>query len=599
MRFVFIEVLSILLASTAALAESRTVTHIEAGQEIRLGQGYYAETDALKGPCITGDSLYVKDTEAFIGFENALTRDQLDEEITAKFSGGINVFIASAKVTNKLSSLVNEDAYKRKFVYKSSYKTKTEKLANPRPDALGQRLIDLRDSNLSIANCGREYVESIKHGGELYIVLEFDFANKEILNEISTRIEFKFLGIKKVKEFSKKTSKHKSAIRVSVDAFQIGGDPAILQRVLAAHPSSSCRLDALDQCDRLIESLLQYATSETGFMAQLQDRSPLSFTTAPYVERSLSQLVATASPLLKSEQLFAYQELTSWYNREEKRLRKIDELLASPLVARTQRNQLYFARDAIDANVSRTLKALTACEATSSLCLEQRDEVAAQMQGMDESLLTPVRGFYYYCRKNDPDSAAGIQTVLRFLNTTDCQAAEDALVNVRDLKLRDLGLLDIEFLRPMTALQNLDISRNQITNLYALGSLRQLKSLKANRNSLDSISGLEKLKNLQRIDLSRNNLTSLEPSFGLGSVQFLSAYYNLLNPDDLKGRFPGARTLYSSDDACRYEAAQLLAAQKIDPESAQLYQAIGFGPSYLEGGQIEWVDCEVAAETYE
>jgi hypothetical protein len=599
MRFAFIELLSILLALSAGLAESRTVTHIEAGQRIRLGQGYYAETDELKGPCITGDSLFVNDMDAFIGFENALTRDQLNEDITARFSGGINVFIASAKVTNKLSSLVNEDAYKRKFIYKSSFKTKTEKLANPKPDTLGQRLIELRDSNLSIANCGREFVESIKHGGELYIVLEFDFANKEILNEISTTIEFQFLGIKKVKEFSKKTSKHKSAIRVSIDAFQIGGDPAILQKLLSAHPSSSCRLDALNQCDLLIEKLIQYATAETGFMAQLKDSSPLSFTTAPYVERSLSNLVATTSPLLTSEQLFAYQELASWYNREDKRLRKIDQLLGSPLVGRTQRNQLYFARDAIDANVSQTLKALTTCEATSSLCLQQRDQVAAQLQSMDESLLTPWRSFFYYCRKNDPDSAAGIQAVLQTLNLTDCQAAEDALSGIKDLKLRNLGLVDIEFLRSMTALQNLDISRNQISNLYALSPLRQLKTLKANRNILDSVAGLEQLKNLQHLELARNNLKTLEPVFGLGSVKFLSAYNNLLNPEELSGKFPGAKTLYSSDDACRHETSRLLAAQRIDLESAQLYLEIGFGPSYLPGGQIEWVDCEVAAETFE
>jgi Leucine-rich repeat (LRR) protein len=302
---------------------------------------------------------------------------------------------------------------------------------------------------------------------------------------------------------------------------------------------------------------------------------------------------------LTSEQLFAYQELASWYNREDKRLRKIDQLLGSPLVGRTQRNQLYFARDAIDANVSQTLKALTTCEATSSLCLQQRDQVAAQLQSMDESLLTPWRSFFYYCRKNDPDSAAGIQAVLQTLNLTDCQAAEDALSGIKDLKLRNLGLVDIEFLRSMTALQNLDISRNQISNLYALSPLRQLKTLKANRNILDSVAGLEQLKNLQHLELARNNLKTLEPIFGLGSVKFLSAYNNLLNPEELSGKFPGAKTLYSSDDACRHETSRLLAAQRIDLESAQLYLEIGFGPSYLPGGQIEWVDCEVAAETFE
>lgn len=516
-----------LSASAWAQTESRTIRHVDPRQAPLLGQGYQAETDELRQPCVTGEPAFDNKQFGSIELGTAMSRDEITEDISAMFSGGINVFIASAKVSNKLSSLVNEDAYKRRLVYKASFRTKTEVLARPRPNALGEQLIGLADSNLSVANCGREFVSSIEHGGDLYIAVEFDFASKEILNDISTRVEFSVLGIKKVKEFSKQIRKFKSSIHVNVDAFQLGGQPDKLQKVLNQYPSRNCTVDAMERCDELIQKLIDYATAEDQFPSQIQTQSPISFTTSSYKSSGLSKLVATASPMMKAEQEFAYQEMIGWYNRESVKLQKIAELLASPLISTKQRNTLYFARDTVDQNVTIALKALASCEATPGACPGERDRLGPRIVLVDESLLTAWRDFFYYCMRNSADQSLGITAVLRNLNVSDCEAANDQVTRLKTLDLRGLGLSNVDFLTALPKIENLDISRNRISHLYALSRLGQLKTLQANRNEIDSLGGLEGLKSLQKLTVARNQISSLDSIANLSSLRFLSCYDNL------------------------------------------------------------------------
>ncbi len=118
-----------------------------------------------------------------------------------------------------------------------------------------------------------------------------------------------------------------------------------------------------------------------------------------------------------------------------------------------------------------------------------------------------------------------------------------ALSALRELRLWNAELVDLEGIGDLSNLEILDISGNQITSLAPIQSLKKLRVLKAESNRFDcvdvledlpdleqlSLSGnirdftpLRKLTNLRILDLAHSNIQDLEPLAGLHKLRELN-----------------------------------------------------------------------------
>ena len=83
----------------------------------------------------------------------------------------------------------------------------------------------------------------------------------------------------------------------------------------------------------------------------------------------------------------------------------------------------------------------------------------------------------------------------------------------------------------MTELTYLDLSRNQISNIYSIRTLTNLSDLRLNNNNISDISALSGLSNLEILYLSANQVSDVSALSNLTNLITLDLEVNPLNYD--------------------------------------------------------------------
>ncbi len=89
-----------------------------------------------------------------------------------------------------------------------------------------------------------------------------------------------------------------------------------------------------------------------------------------------------------------------------------------------------------------------------------------------------------------------VQTLLRYVNTNDCQQATQEIAIIYDLNLGSNKITDISPLSVLTNLSELDLGGNKITDISPLSGLNNLSELDLGGNKITDISPLSGLTNL-------------------------------------------------------------------------------------------------------
>jgi Leucine-rich repeat (LRR) protein len=98
-----------------------------------------------------------------------------------------------------------------------------------------------------------------------------------------------------------------------------------------------------------------------------------------------------------------------------------------------------------------------------------------------------------------------------------------------DLSKRRLTDVDIEPLRHMTNLTQLELYFNQISDVRPLSGLTNLTELGLNFNQISDIGPLSGLTNLTELDLGRNRISDVGPLSGLTNLTQLSLEFNQIS----------------------------------------------------------------------
>ena len=179
-------------------------------------------------------------------------------------------------------------------------------------------------------------------------------------------------------------------------------------------------------------------------------------------------------------------------------------------------------------------------------------------------------------------------TALQTLNLSNNQISDisalDDLTALHTLDLSNNSITYISALTDLTALETLDLSNNHISNIGALAGLTGLQTLDLSNNAVNNLSVLEYLANLQTLDLHDNDyLDDISPLASLTNLTSVNvASYWLSNVSALvqsaeNGSFANGGTVtlfdrFSWDDLCNdYIALVDVYGVTVDPPASNCY----------------------------
>lgn len=553
------------------------------------GMGFYPYTVHFRNPCVNGEVKWVKNSVAEVQLDKTLHKDKILSDIRAKFSGGANLIFASGKITNKLAGIVREEKHMEKLVYKSSVATGTTMLESPRLTDKAIQLANQGDYDAIIQYCGTEFIDKILHGADLYITVEFDFYDKYVKNEIETKIEFKVLGLKETKIYKRLSEDLKRRASVKIDAFQIGGNPDTLDRILKNARKKSCTLAKIEECHKIIDSLIQYAVGNDGILSQIKDGiSPYTYMTKQYYEAGLEELIDKPNPIFNKGNLISLERLTSILAKNTSWYSEIKTILDSRRFLKPSVEEKFeITLNKVQSNINKIRKAIDECYKSPEACKVAEDGLSVEKIDPEKDLAFE-KTFFYYCMK---EKSAGIKKILELANETDCLYGEKYLTGLNDLDLSGLSINNIDFLKPLENLSNINLSENLILDVYVLSEAKKLESLNLRKNKIKDLSPVKSLVSLNKLYAQHNDVRKTDFVKKLVDLQYINLHSNLnINLDGLKTTsIP--KKIVSFEDACNDQIDQFLESEKIGKKEADEYRKIHFAPLLDENNAVYWVNC--------
>lgn len=603
-----------LLASSSCLLAS-VVPNIDQPQKI--GVGFDINNQAFRNSCLTGDVEYAGAQVAEVNFESSLDEDDLIIQLNTSIKGKVNLFVASASASLKMSRFLRKRDYSLNLIYSHHLTGKSALIKNIALTAQGQKAIASNDVGYKELLCGQEFVHKINLGASLFIAVRLDFASEEMKEEWKAKVKFKVFGFKKTKTFRGSSGYENASTSVSFHAVQVGGNPEKLDEVLATINKMKCTLAQIEQCYEAIDKLFDYATSDSGFPAQVSELRydpnayypAVSYETKPY---NITEFAAISDPdfLPFSLDVQGVQESVSdeyeYMANIELRAR---ELLDSDRLLPEERPAVQKILEDSHSNTVNLLRIRDIClKNTEAICLASFADLA--LLPVDASKLSIPDRIMDRCIEADFGSSVDsdariIQYIYDHYPINSCEDLERQKSLVKTIALDEKNISSIAILKHFTSIEHLSFSDNEISSLSALRFHPNLDYLNIAHNEVHDLNPLRFRNKLEFLNLASNSIESLGPINDLRPKKI----FTYSNPMKDYGRIPDQRGLYellimTSHEACTYELGQALQLGFIDHDDYDFYYEMGFGPTYVNPlDRSEGVDgfyfCDIAVSQYD
>lgn len=156
--------------------------------------------------------------------------------------------------------------------------------------AYGER-VKRRNAELILKACGDEYISQIDLGAKFFVTLNIEYASEEDKKFFFGMLNINMEDLGSVQgELKYKYDEISNRVKVSVEAFQLGGDSSQLSRIISNNDSTSknalikCTIEDLKFCLDALNSVIKYAKSlHKQFDLTTADKMvPLAYHTSSY-----------------------------------------------------------------------------------------------------------------------------------------------------------------------------------------------------------------------------------------------------------------------------------------------------------------------------
>jgi hypothetical protein len=323
-----------------------------------LGSGFDSARNKKLANCMDASKFnYSGSNYSDLSFVSDASYEDLLDELSVGVYGKASLFgLASAKVSGDVIHTLATTDQTGAFIYKFEVSGKSAVLAEPRLNDHGMAAHAKNDPNYFRNTCGDQFVEQAKLGAKLFIGLKYTFTSKEDKDKLLLKLNGSLLWglIKFSKEWSEETRSLLKNVRVSVEAFQLGGDTRRLEELKMAIYQGSCAGDNAENCAQSLDRLMQYGredfANQLNNMAVSEDpfQGPaiLSVSTKAYSaqkiyskdKKSLYSIPVDDSVTLASSVLDALVSLHSLDSRVKTELERNSALRGFSLTASEEAN---------------------------------------------------------------------------------------------------------------------------------------------------------------------------------------------------------------------------------------------------------------------
>jgi len=243
-----------------------------------LGLGFDSDLDSAKERvCVTGEPRFEGAATTEAEYHYSQSADDLLQEASGSGKARVDLGPISGKAKLQYLLRAAETKQSLSMIYDYSYRRGAMKLWNKTP-ASDLNLENLGDVELR-GDCGDQFIDQVVLGAQLFISLKITFREVEFKEQLKGKARIKFLGRKK--DFKKTFIDRKdefTKVSVSIEAFQIGGNPEGLEAVVKPFKKAErsrqirdrrnkviCDLrseDGLKGCLDLHEAIMKYVKSD-------------------------------------------------------------------------------------------------------------------------------------------------------------------------------------------------------------------------------------------------------------------------------------------------------------------------------------------------
>lgn len=350
--------------------------------------------------------------KSVINFGNAISFQDLQKDLSVDVSGKASIGRFSGDLSSSYARHVEQKQYTQAFYYSEAISLPTKKY-NPQHygtnalSEIGQDVYKAGPQQFRDA-CGDKLIEQAHLGAMLAVTMSVHFSSYYDQSTFNAHAGGSFGSILSVAATIKSVSTQYSLKgEMEFSAYQSGGDPTQLAKIFGnpggTFPITSCSLDHLNDCDGVINGVLNYAAKDFPAQIDFVNGTVLgSATPTGYVYMDVSMIGLNAgSSVLTPEILAARAQLGDIYQKQTAYLTFVDHILNSPFVnylATNTINWFRIAKNALDANIGMLSDENTgapSCYFYPTQCPANRDALMSKLNPVDTHFLDQMnaRGF--------------------------------------------------------------------------------------------------------------------------------------------------------------------------------------------------------------
>ncbi len=617
MRLILLMAIVTTLAAqpTAAFGEGTLIPHRNGQARYELGQGFDSATRTFRGRCLDAQAFqYAGAQTATLNLDRALSAEDAATQSQVAVSAGFDAGIFGGSASVRVNSHVQSTDTSETVIYSVTNTGKDVVITQAALNQTGHAATT--DREFAKHACGDEYVERIKLGGQLFFKVHYEFANRDVKNEIIKTVKIRALGFSKTVTSTDHMTDLTEHASVTVEAVQYGGRPERLQAAVTGMDRKACKLSALDRCAAMVDRLLRYVNEPGGFSEQMQDlryeagapennAAVLAYVTKRYHAGGFLTLYPESAPAVQAEQVAAITRLSTDLEQLDLDRQGGERLLQRYRLREPHKSELrQVLVGPLRRNRDAALAAITTCFRTPLRCLSREEAYWTGRESYDQRLLSKRVSFFDYCMEEGaaPARQLTIQKLLALAGTSDCGLAEAKLELMVELNLPGQSISDLAPLRGLFSLAVIDLRRNDVESVSALAGLPGLRRVLLGHNRIGSVAALANLPELEEVDLGYNRIAQGSSLDGAPRLRRLRLHGNPLLDSGSFSLTKYAQLFLTNSDYCSYERAELVKAGRIRSVDEQAFAELDMGPVYARaadrGSELSWLACEFAASTY-
>jgi hypothetical protein len=249
-----------------------------------LGFGYSTDRDTPTVMCIDpGTTTYGGSGRGLVDVAKNYSLREIKKFLHISTDIDINVGLFSDDITADFVHQSEDDQYSESFMYRTAIELRNSIYNPPATGDVLNRVGQAfqKDPDAFRKYCGDKYVSQIYWGGQLYLGVKMQFHNSDDRQTFDTEMKGSYADIFSMDaKLSEAVSKVNKEGAISIYAFQLGGDPTKLGKILGGGggkaPITQCSFDNLQKCQDMLNALITYATSTEGdnFPTQIKIGGP-------------------------------------------------------------------------------------------------------------------------------------------------------------------------------------------------------------------------------------------------------------------------------------------------------------------------------------